>query len=171
MPVFVFALAATAAIFALGSIIFSRSGNGPPPPPPRDSYYSSNRTWESPRPPPLPPPYTRRPPATSARSHIVPRTASTISDEPAGVEDAQKLREEARRSGRKMSDAYSRAKTAQQRGQRGAAQEHRQRANVHKSAMKELDKRAAEIIFREKNKVCFSIRAQGRSLTLFVSES
>lgn len=79
------------------------------------------------------------------------------SDEPATVEDldfAKKLREQARRKGREMSEAHSRAKSAQKNGSRAAAQEHRQRANAHQSAMKELDKRAAEIIFREKNKVC-----------------
>ena len=53
-----------------------------------------------------------------------------------------------------MTEEYSRAKMAQKKGLRGAAQEHRQRGHTHKSAMKELDKRAAEIIFREKNKVC-----------------
>jgi len=77
------------------------------------------------------------------------------SDEPASVEDldfAKKLREQARRTGREMSEAYSRAKSAQKKGSRGAAHEHRQRANAHKSAKMELDKRAAEIIFREKNK-------------------
>ena len=73
------------------------------------------------------------------------------SDEPATVEDldfAEKLREEARRKGREISEAQN--------------------------AKKELDKRAAEIIFREKNKVCsymsLDICAQGCSLTLFVLE-
>jgi DNA-nicking Smr family endonuclease len=51
-----------------------------------------------------------------------------------------------------MSEAYSRAKTAQQKGYRGAAQEHRQKGDAHKSAMENLDKRAAKIIFRENNK-------------------
>jgi len=76
-------------------------------------------------------------------------------DEPTGVEDldlAKKLREQARRKGREMSEARSRAKSAEKKGSRGAAQEHRQRANAYNSVMKELDKRAAEIIFREKNK-------------------
>ena len=73
------------------------------------------------------------------------------SDEPATVEDldfAEKLREEARRKGREISEAQN--------------------------AKKELDKRAAEIIFREKNKVCgyisLDICAQGCSLTFFVLE-
>ena len=67
---------------------------------------------------------------------------------------AKKLREQARRKGREMSEAHSRAKSAQKKGYRGAAQTHRQGAMSHESAMKDLDKRAAEIIFREKNKVC-----------------
>ncbi|KAH9002119.1 hypothetical protein EDB86DRAFT_369197 [Lactarius hatsudake] len=51
-----------------------------------------------------------------------------------------------------MSEARSRAKSAQKKGYRGAAQVHRQEAITHESAMKELDKRAAKIIFRENNK-------------------
>ncbi len=79
------------------------------------------------------------------------------SDEPAGVEDlndAEKLREQARRRGREMSEAYSQAESAQRMGDRRAAQEYRRQAGDHKSDMEELDKRAAKIIFREKNKVC-----------------
>ncbi|KAI9442253.1 hypothetical protein H4582DRAFT_1927359 [Lactarius indigo] len=51
-----------------------------------------------------------------------------------------------------MTEAYSRAKSAQKKGLRGAAQAHRQEAMSHESAKKELDKRAARIIFRENNK-------------------
>ena len=78
------------------------------------------------------------------------------SDELASIEDlefAKKLREQARRRGREMTEARSRAKSAQKKGYRGAAQAHKQEAIAHKSAMEELDKRAAKIIFREKNKV------------------
>ena len=71
-----------------------------------------------------------------------------------GLDLAKKLREQARRKGREMSEAHSRAKSAQKKGSRGAAQAHRQEAMSHESAMKDHDKRAAEIIFREKNKVC-----------------
>ena len=53
-----------------------------------------------------------------------------------------------------MSEARSRAKSAQKKGYRGAAHAHRQEAISHKNAMKELDKRASKIIFTEKNKVC-----------------
>ncbi|KAI9463667.1 hypothetical protein BJY52DRAFT_1404676 [Lactarius psammicola] len=59
------------------------------------------------------------------------------SDEPTSVEDlgfAEKLRKEARRRGLEMSEA--------------------QKAIAHESAKKEFNKRAAEIIFREKNKNC-----------------
>ncbi|KAN0133988.1 hypothetical protein V8E53_008206, partial [Lactarius tabidus] len=62
------------------------------------------------------------------------------------------LREQARRRGREMTEARSRAKSAQKKGYRGAAQSHRQEAIAHKGAMEELDKRAAKIIFKEKNK-------------------
>ncbi|KAH9019003.1 hypothetical protein EDB85DRAFT_2009936 [Lactarius pseudohatsudake] len=76
-------------------------------------------------------------------------------DEPTSVEDveyAKKLREQARRRGREMTEAYSRAKSAQKKGLRGASQAHRQEAMAHESAKKELDKQAAKIIFRENNK-------------------
>jgi hypothetical protein len=78
------------------------------------------------------------------------------SDVPASVEDldlAKKLREQARHKGREMSEARSRAKSAQKKGYRGAAQTHRQEAIAHEGAMKELDKRAANITFKENNKV------------------
>ncbi|KAH8990545.1 hypothetical protein EDB92DRAFT_1864394 [Lactarius akahatsu] len=51
-----------------------------------------------------------------------------------------------------MTEAYSRAKSAQRIGDRSAAQEHRQRGDAHKSEMEELDEQAAKIIFRENNK-------------------
>ena len=78
------------------------------------------------------------------------------SDKPAIVEDleyAKKLREKARRKGLEMSEARSRAKSAQKKGSRGAAHIHKQEAMVRESEMKDLDKRAAKIIFRENNKV------------------
>jgi hypothetical protein len=109
---------------------------------------------------------------TRPSSHVAPRvhsgsepTPPTIvqvispdihSDEPTTVEDldsAKKLREQARRQGREMTEARSRAKSAQKKGRRGAADAHRQEALVHKSAKEKLDKRAAKIIFKEKNKV------------------
>ncbi|KAH9083565.1 hypothetical protein EDB83DRAFT_2195988, partial [Lactarius deliciosus] len=64
----------------------------------------------------------------------------------------KKLREKARRSGREMAEAYSQANSAQRFGDCWGAQEYRQQGDVHKSAMEELDKRAAKIIFRENNK-------------------
>ncbi|KAH8990462.1 hypothetical protein EDB92DRAFT_745659 [Lactarius akahatsu] len=75
--------------------------------------------------------------------------------EPASVEDlefAKKLREQARRKGREMSEARSRAKSAQKKGLLGAAYAHRLGAIAHESEMKELDKRAAKIVFKENNK-------------------
>ena len=78
------------------------------------------------------------------------------SDEPASIEDLEfgkKLREQARRRGREMSEARSRAKSARKKRYGGGAQAHNQQAIAHEKAMKDLDKRAAKIIFREKNKV------------------
>jgi hypothetical protein len=77
------------------------------------------------------------------------------SDEPAIVEDPnspKKLREQARRKGREMSEARSRAKSAQKKGYRGAANAHRQEAMAYEREMKDFDKRAAKIIFQENNK-------------------
>jgi hypothetical protein len=109
---------------------------------------------------------------TQPSSHVAPRVHSGSestpptrvqvispdihSEEPASVEvldSAKKLREQARRRGREMTEARSRAKSAQKNGRRGAAQAHRQEAIAYKGAMEELDKRAAKIIFKEKNKV------------------
>lgn len=83
-------------------------------------------------------------------------SSDLYSDKPAIVEDleyAKKLREKARRKGLEMSEARSRAKSAQKKGSRGAAHIHKQEAMVRESEMKDLDKRAAKIIFRENNKV------------------
>jgi hypothetical protein len=140
----------------------------PPAPPDYDSgVYRSSVVY-----PPLPQTQLSSS-RTQSSSHVLPRvhsgsepTPPTIvqvitpdlhSDEPASVEDlefAEKLRKQARRIGREMSDARSRAKSAsQKRGYHGAARAHKQKAIAHKSAMERLDKRAAKIIFREKNKV------------------
>jgi len=130
MPAIVIALVVTAAVFVIGSYFFGGTDNVPTTT--GDSCYSSTRTQPSDT--------HHRPPAT-------------LSDKLAGVEDAKKLRKEARRRGGEMSEAYSRAKIAQKKGYRGAAHEHRQRGDAHKSSMEDLDKRAAKIIFRENNKV------------------
>ncbi|KAH9083549.1 hypothetical protein EDB83DRAFT_27151 [Lactarius deliciosus] len=174
MPALALALVATAAVFVIGSYFFGGNDDGSTPP--NDPYRSSQQPR---RPPPSPPPYTYRPPTTYARSQTTSRASapsdqdrgvyhspytptpsqtqlsSTRSDTLVGVEDlefAEKLREKARRSGREMTEAYSRAKSAQRMGDRWAAQEHRRRGDAHKSMMEELDKRAAKIIFRENNK-------------------
>jgi len=77
------------------------------------------------------------------------------SDEISGVEGlelAKKLREQARRRGREMTEARSRAKSARKKGYQSASHVHRQEAIAHESAKTELDKRAAKIVFRENNK-------------------
>ena len=84
-------------------------------------------------------------------------SSDLLPDEPTSIGDldfAKNLREQARCKGREMSAARSRAKKAQKKRSGGGAQaHHKQEAIAHEKAMKELDKRAAEIIFREKNKV------------------
>lgn len=70
-----------------------------------------------------------------------------------------------------MSEARSRAKSAQKKGSRGAAHIHKQEAMVRESEMKDLDKRAAKIIFRENNKVSCQRFSNGCPEPLFVLES
>jgi len=177
------ALTLAVAACVIGKYFFGGKDDDAPPRDSYYSSSSNNRgttrTWtqESYRPPPPSPSYTYRPPATYAYSQTAPWTSappdysrgvhhirtpsqthlsSTLSDALAGVEDlefAKKLRDKARRSGREMTEAYSRAKSAQRMGDRWAAQEHRQRADAHKSVMEELDNRAAKIIFKVNNKV------------------
>ena len=98
--------------------------------------------------------HTRNEPPSPAVNQVI--VSEVRSGEPASVEDlnfAEKLRVQARQRGRDMSEARNRAKSAQKKGYKGAAQAHRQEAIAHEKVMKELDKRAAKIIFREKNKV------------------
>ncbi|KAH9083553.1 hypothetical protein EDB83DRAFT_2212788 [Lactarius deliciosus] len=52
-----------------------------------------------------------------------------------------------------MSEARHKAKNAKKKGRLGAAHAHKQDAIAHEGEMKELDKRAAKIFFRENNKV------------------
>jgi hypothetical protein len=79
------------------------------------------------------------------------------SDDPvANAEDqkkARELREKARRSNREMRDARDRAKDARRRGDRAAESEYNQEARAHESSMKNLDKSAAKLIFKAKNRV------------------
>ena len=70
-----------------------------------------------------------------------------------GNKKARELREKARRSTREMLDARDRAKSARRRGDRVAESEHKQEARAHESAMKNLNKSAAKIIFGLKNQV------------------
>lgn len=119
-------------------------------------------------------PHVQTPRLSSNRTHHVPSCVHTRSepplptvvqvissdlhsDEPASAEDldfAKKLREQARRKGREMSEARSRAKSARKKRYGGGAQAHNREAIAHEKAMKELNKQAAKIIFTEKNKVC-----------------
>ncbi|KAH9047904.1 hypothetical protein EDB84DRAFT_395734 [Lactarius hengduanensis] len=102
--------------------------------------------------PPRVPTGSEPPPPTAL---VVVVSSGPCTDEPVGIEDlefAKKLREQARRKGREMSEACGRAKSATQKGRLGAAHAHRQDALARESEIKELNKRAAEIVFRENNK-------------------
>ena len=138
MPALTLAVVAAAAVYVLGSYLFGGKDDGPAPP------GGSGTQTQSPRPPP---PHPSRSAATSPHVHTAPRAqtftppdygrsvspyaqtpsqtqlSSTRFDELASIEDANKLREQARR--REMSGARSRR----------------------------LNERAAKIIFRENNKV------------------
>ncbi|KAH9176275.1 hypothetical protein EDB89DRAFT_1903105 [Lactarius sanguifluus] len=134
-----------AATHAIDKYFFGRKDNAPPPLPPRDS---QTAPWTS-----APPDYSRdvHHTRTPSQTHL----SSTPSGALAVVEDLEfvkKLREKARRRGREMAEAYSQANSAQRIGDCWGAQEYRQQGDAHKSAMEELDERAAKIIFRENNK-------------------
>jgi len=68
------------------------------------------------------------------------------------MKTARQLRERARRSNREMREARDKAKSARRIGDYETARTHNQDAIAHESEMKSLDKRAAKIIFKEKNK-------------------
>lgn len=96
-------------------------------------------------------------PSSPARRRAVPRsrTHEVVHDAIAGAEDKKKameLRNQAKRSAQNMRDARDRAKLAHRMGDRQAGSEYRQAARAHESAMKNSDKRAAEILFRANNK-------------------
>jgi hypothetical protein len=80
-----------------------------------------------------------------------------VSNELENVEDintAMDIRERARRHHREMCDARARAKSAHKRGDFVAERMHKQEEIARRSAMDQLNTRAAEIIFKQKNKVC-----------------
>jgi hypothetical protein len=102
----------------------------------------------------------------SSPSRIVPRSPSPVSgtqygDEVEAVASAQEmktareLRERGRRCKREMHVARDLAKSARKSGDYKAKPRHKHDAMAYESQMKNLDKRAAKIIFREKenNKV------------------
>lgn len=94
------------------------------------------------------------PPRAHIRSKLPPPTVvQVISPDLEDLDFAKKLREQALGKGREMSEARSRAKSAKKKGYPAAVQVHNQQAITDERAMKELDKRAAKIIFKEKNKV------------------
>lgn len=73
-----------------------------------------------------------------------------IEDDDIGKE----LRDRARRHGREMRDARAQAKSARKGGDHLAERYYKQVAVARKSAMDELNTKAAKIIFHHKNKVC-----------------
>ena len=74
---------------------------------------------------------------------------------------ARELRERARRCKNEMHNARDLAKSARRSGDHNTQQMYRQDAIALESEMKSLDKRAAKIIFREKNKVCGNLSRSG----------
>ncbi|KAI0256070.1 hypothetical protein BJV78DRAFT_1118289 [Lactifluus subvellereus] len=62
------------------------------------------------------------------------------------------IQERARRQHREMCDARARGKSAYKRGDNAAERTHKQEAIAHKSTMDQLNMRAAEMIFKQKNK-------------------
>jgi hypothetical protein len=93
----------------------------------------------------------------SSRTRAVPRTRGhEVHDAIADAKDRKKaveLREQAKRSIRDMLDARDQAKDAHRRGDHEANDEYRQEARSHESLKKNLDERAARILFRVNNKV------------------
>ena len=80
-----------------------------------------------------------------------------VSNEPGNVEDistAMDIRKRALRQRREMCDARVRAKSAHERRDTAAERMHQQVAKARRSAMDQLNMKAAEIIFKHKNKVC-----------------
>ena len=101
---------------------------------------------------------------TSSPPRGVPRSPSPVPDTQNGVEveavsnaqemrAARELRERARRCKREMHVARDLAKSTRRSGDYQAEQRHQHDARAYESQMKDLDKRAAKIIFRENNKV------------------
>ena len=80
-----------------------------------------------------------------------------VSNELENVEDistAMDIRKRALRQRREMCDARVRAKSAHERRDIAAERMHQQVAKARRSAMDQLNMKAAEIIFKHKNKVC-----------------
>jgi len=101
---------------------------------------------------------------TSSSSRVVPRSPSPVTDTQYDVKveavanaqemkAARELRERARRCKREMHVARDLAKSTRKSGDHQAEQRHKHDAMASESQMKDLDKRAAKIIFRENNKV------------------
>ena len=100
----------------------------------------------------------------SSSSRIVPHSPIPVSGTQYGGEveavasaqemkAARELRERGRRCKREMHAARDLAKSARKSGDYKAEQRHKHDAMAYESQMKDLDKRAAKIIFRENNKV------------------
>ncbi|KAI0256074.1 hypothetical protein BJV78DRAFT_1168995 [Lactifluus subvellereus] len=104
----------------------------------RQTLPASARTQASHQPPPVP----------TALSNLVFNELEDVED----VNTAMDIRERARRQHREMCDARARAKSARKRGDYAAERRHKQEAIDRRNAMDQLNMRAAEIIFKQKNK-------------------
>lgn len=83
----------------------------------------------------------------------LPNLESGEGDDIKGIATAEDLREQARHRKCEMWKARKRADRAQREGNHSAREEHNRDALEHESAAKDLNKMAAEINFKEKNKV------------------
>ncbi|KAI9459093.1 hypothetical protein F5148DRAFT_1287218 [Russula earlei] len=90
----------------------------------------------------------------SSSSHVTSQSQNCVPDavNAENMEAARQLREQARRSDREMRQALDRAKSARNTRDYGVERTCKQEANSHESKKKNLNKRAAKIIFRENNK-------------------
>jgi hypothetical protein len=108
--------------------------------------------------PQVPTSIARSKPTQVAHSSPVPAVLPDLdSDEIENIENvntAEELRERALGHDRQMHHERKLAKSAHRRRDYNAQRVHRARATAHKSAKKALNEKAANIIFKENNKVC-----------------
>ncbi|KAI0256071.1 hypothetical protein BJV78DRAFT_436544 [Lactifluus subvellereus] len=165
---FVAALAVLATVPIVVALVSACTDDDNPPshPPPSTRHHETTRLLHQ---PPTPPSHVRNyssrilPYAGQSRQTLPASTRTQASHQPPpvpaaqieNVEDvntAKDIRERAQRQHREMCNARARAKSAHKRGDYAAERTHKQEVIARKSAMDQLNTRAAEIIFKQKNK-------------------